>query len=213
MPGFDSAGKAIPSEHDLLIIEDDATARRRAATIGRLITTLHPDNARWDDLRFPATAINPPGQASDPDWDVSNGGWLFDSGSTEVLYLIAQLPHTWSEGTTLKPHVHWEKTTSAAGDVLWQLRYEWASIGEVRSALVTINEATAAVASDVADTHQITALGDISGAGRGISDMLVMRIERVGGNAGDTYGADARLLEFDIHHQVDARGSAEEFAK
>ncbi len=33
------------------------------------------------------------------------------------------------------------------------------------------------------------------------------------GDNEDTYGADARLLEFDIHYQIDAGGSVGEFSK
>lgn len=170
----------------------------------------------WEDLRFPATAINPPGAASDPDWDASNGGWLFDAGGTEVLYVLAQLPHSWAEGTTLHPHVHWEKSTSAAGNVLWQLRYQWSPIGKVRESLVTLNSTTVKFPStdpNTANLQMITELGHIQATGKNVSDMLVMRLERVGGNAADTYGADARLLEFDIHFQKNALGSEIEYTR
>lgn len=169
----------------------------------------------WEDLRFPATAINPPGGASDPAWDPSNGGWLFDASSTEVLYVVAQLPHSWKEGTVLRPHVHWEKSAAGAGNVLWQLRYEWSVPGQVRSSMTTINAATAVSTfdSNLADSHIITSLPDIDGADKVISSMLLMRLERVGGSGLDTYANDARLLEFDIHYKRDARGSEGEFRK
>lgn len=178
------------------------------------MATLPHYRRKWDDLRFPASAINPPGAASDPDYDTANGGWLFDADSTEVLYVIAQLPHAWQEGSVLKPHVHWEKTTSAAGNVFWQLRYNWSRIGEVRTSLTTINSSTAVVSdNDTADSHAMTSLPDIDGSSSQISDMLIMRIERVGGNEDDTYGADCRLLEFDIHILIDSMGSEQEFTK
>lgn len=168
----------------------------------------------WDDLRFPATAINPPGAASDPDWDSANGGWLFAASGTETLFLIAQLPHTWKQETDLEPHVHWEKTTSATGNVRWVLRYEWAPIGEVRSSLLSLASSTTSVSdNDTANTHAITDLGTIDASGKGISDMLMMRLDRTGSSGADTYGADARLLEFDIHYQKDSLGSRGEFTK
>lgn len=169
----------------------------------------------WDDLRFPATAINPPGVVSDPDWDVTKGGWLFDATGTEVLFLLAQLPHGWYEGSDIVPHIHWEKTTAAAGAVLWRLEYQWLPLGEVRAAEVTVNASVpvAALASDLADVHQITSFGHTSTTGKQISDMLVMKVSRIGGDAADTYAADARLLEFDIHYQNDSLGSIQEFIK
>ena len=66
---------------------------------------------RWDDLKFPATAINPPGQASDPDVEATSGLLLFAAAGTELVYALAQMPHHWEEGSDIKPHVHWTKTT------------------------------------------------------------------------------------------------------
>ena len=171
----------------------------------------------WDDMQFPATAINPPGQASDPDFDIVNGGWLFDSTSTELIFLMAQIPHAWDVGTPLNPHVHWQKTTDAAGDVFWQLDYKWCPIGEVMDAAFTTltadTVATGTPDTDTTDKHLITGFTDIAGTGKGISDMLVMKLSRIGGDVDDTYGADARLLEFDIHIAHDTLGSDERFVK
>lgn len=173
-------------------------------------------NARqWDDLRFPATAVNPPGQASDPDFDTTNGGYLFATGSTETIFLIAQLPHSWAEGTDLKPHVHWQKTTSAGGDVLWRLSYKWAAIAEVMdSSFTDVDVSTVAAGTpdnDTANEHLITPFGALAATSKTVSSMLVMKLSRIGG--GDDYGADARLLEFDIHYQIDSFGSNQEFTK
>lgn len=167
----------------------------------------------YEDLRFPATAINPPGLVGDPDWDTTNGGWLFDGGSTEMLFLLIQIPHAWEEGTTLHPHVHWQKSTSAAGTVLWQLEYKWAPIGAAMDAtFTTISSSTPTVSdADTADWHALTDLGNITATGKQISDMILAKLSRLGGT--DTYAADARLLEFDIHYQVNSFGSREEYTK
>lgn len=170
----------------------------------------------WDDLRFPATAINPPGQVSDPDVEATSGLLLFDGGGTELIYALAQMPHAWSEGTTVVPHVHWQKTTSAAGNVLWRCRYKMAPIGEVMDAAwTTLADVTEPVDgtpdTDTADMHMISTFGDLDMTDKQISDCILFEISRIGGS--DTYGADARLLEFDIHYQIDASGSFYEFIK
>lgn len=172
----------------------------------------------WEDLRFPATAINPPGQAADPDFDFVNGGWLFGSGGTELLFFMAQLPHAWREETTLMPHVHWQKTTSAGGDVLWRFSYKWAPRATVMDAAFTDDDAsTVAIGTpdnDTANEHLITPFSDLTAADKGISDMLACKLARIGGDGADTYGADARLLEFDIHYQLsDPPGSRLEYTK
>lgn len=177
-----------------------------------------PSFAYFDDLRTPATAINPPGNVNDPDIDTAIAGLLFDANTEEMVSIIVQLPHSYKEGTDLEPHVHWQKTTSAAGNVDWQIDYRWARINEVMDGSWTTLSSNTTVAGtpddDTANKHLITALGSISGAGAQISDMLMIQLRRDANDAtNDTYGADARLLEFDIHYEQDAPGSRQEFIK
>jgi len=171
----------------------------------------------WDDLSFPATSVNPPGLASDPDWDSVNGGWLFDATSTELLYTIGEMPHAWFEGGVINPHVHWQKTTAAAGNVMWRFSYRMAPIGEVWDASFTnidvSEESSLTPDDDTADRHLLTEFGPIDMTGYKMSHTLVMKVARIGGDAADTYAADARLLEFDIHYQIDYWGSEVEFEK
>lgn len=178
---------------------------------GTLLDTPRYDPPAWEDLRFPASAVNPPGQVSDPDFDTTNGTWLFAASGTEVIFLIAQLPHSYREGTSLKPHVHWYKTTSASGNVMWQLDYKKFPIGEVGDAAFTaLTKSTVITGTpdgDTAQEHLITAFSAIDMSGSQISDMLIMKVSRLGGDAADTYGADCALMEFDLHFQQDSFGS------
>ena len=172
----------------------------------------------WDDLRTPATAINPPGQASDPGVEAASGLLLFDAGGTELVYILHQMPHEWREGSVITPHVHWQKTTSAAGNVLWRMEYKMAPIGGVMdadwSAPVDITAPVGGTPDiDTADYHMISSFGDIAMTGYEISDCILYRLSRIGGDASDTYGADARMLEFDTHYQIDSSGSIHEFEK
>ena len=182
-----------------------------------LITRASTLAVSYEDLRFPATAVNPPGQAEDPDWDQVTPGWRFDASTTEVIHLIAQLPHQWKVGTTLGPHVHWMKTTSASGNVLWRFQYKWAPIGGVLDADWTTADVTTTVGgtpdTDTANQHLISSFGDIDTTGKQISDVLLMRFARIGSDGSDTYGADARFLEFDIHYAIDGFGSDGVFTK
>ena len=142
---------------------------------------------------------------------------LFAAGSSEIIFMLAQLPHCWAPGSDLKPHLHWQKTTSASGNVLWRFEYKWAPRAAVMDASFTAVDVSTPVAAtpdnDTADEHLISAFGALSATGKEISDMLVIKLSRIGGDAADTYGADARLLEFDIHFQIDSFGSNQEFVK
>lgn len=170
----------------------------------------------WDDLRFAATAINPPGQASDPDVEAATGLLLFAAAGTELVYAFAQMPHSYAKATDIVPHVHWQKTSSAAGDVVWQCSYKMCKIGEVMDAAWTDIEVSSTVEgtpdTDEADKHLISTFGHIAVDNDfDISDCVLFRISRLGGDVADTYGADARLLEFDVHYQLNALGSELEF--
>jgi len=174
---------------------------------------------RWDDLRFPAATVNPPGAASDPDRDTTDGNLLFDGASTELVLFLALMPHKWKDASDIKPHVHWSKTTSAAGDVLWRLEYQIAEPGSAFSgswtALTDVTDAVAGTPdNDTADEHLISSFDDIDMSGiTTTAPIIKFKLSRIGGDASDTYnGADAKLLEFDVHYQIDSRGTTGVFA-
>jgi hypothetical protein len=174
----------------------------------------HPIRAYWEDLRFPATVVRTNPAQEHPALQLDPVGRLFRHTNTDTVYLIAQMPHSWREGTVLIPHVHWAKTTSASGGVYWQLSYKWAEIGKVISNAVVIGNSIAAVSdNNIANTHALTRIGEIDSSGKKISDMLLMQLSRVHNNSADTYGASALLMEFDIHYQVSSPGSRREFVK
>lgn len=182
----------------------------------RLQDIINGEVNRWEDLRFPTQTINLHGAATDPDVEASTGLFLFDSAATETIFGIAQMPHAWEEGSIIRPHVHWTKTTSAAGNVLWQLEYEIADTGDVLpfTYASSISSSTPASAdNNTAGENIITSLGDIDMDGYKGSSVLLWKLSRVGGDAADTYAADARILEFDIHYEVDSFGSELEFIK
>lgn len=172
----------------------------------------------WDDLRFPVQAINPPGQASDPDLEATTGMLLFAAAGTELVFGVAQMPHAWNEGTSIYPHVHWSKTTSAGGDVLWQLDYETVNNGDVAtlaysSQLQTVSAVAGTPDNDTANEILISSFGELAMTGKTISSLIIWKLSRIGGDAADTYGADARLFEFDLHFEIDSMGSDDEFVK
>lgn len=168
---------------------------------------------KWNDLRFPATAINPPGTVSDPDVDSSDGLLLFDKSGVETIFIAAQLPHGWDPAAGLKPHLHWCKTTSASGVVVWGLKYRYASIGQTFSPWTTdwLLSTQPVSDQDTADHHAISAFALPLLRGRP-SMMLLCQVARLGSSEDDTYGADAKLLEFDIHYRSGTAGTTQEFS-
>ena len=167
---------------------------------------------RWDDVRAPATAVRVPGVAGDPDYDSTNLGYLFDGAATETIQVIMQLPHSYMEGTSVHPHIHWEPTTTDSGNVYWQLEWRWRNNGETAGAFSAI--ALIAEVSGTADKLQIDGFGGIDKDDAKISSILEFKLSRLGDDASDTYNSkDARLKEFDIHFRVDGSGSRQEYRK
>jgi len=170
------------------------------------------DATVWEDMRAPATAINPPGQESDPDWDNTNGGWLFDADGIEILWIVLQVPHAYKEGSAIYPHVHWQPTSTNGGDVLWRIDYKWTNIDATDAGSATPLEITP-TAGGTALKHQQDSFAAIDGTGKTISSIISVKLSRMGNDDDDTYTGDALLKEFDIHYQIDTVGSRSELVK
>lgn len=164
-----------------------------------------------ENIKIPGTAVNPPGQVSDPDVEATSGLLLFDSGTTELIFAMVQMPHKWFMETEISPHIHWEKTTSAVGNVAWRLRYKHAPVGGLRDAVwtdlgIVTDLSPETPDPDTADHQLVTRFPSIDMTGKELEHSLLFELSRVGGDASDTYVADARLLAMDIHFFIDAPG-------
>lgn len=176
----------------------------------------------WEDLRFPATGIDVPGPSASPSWDPAYFGLSFAHNATNDIQCIAQLPHSWREGTNIRPHIHWEPGPgfTAGRVVTWLMIYRWRNNGEAQGALTTL---TASVTLSISSTLclHITSFGtpistggrEIDGTNKDISSILDIQIARVASAAGTTATAVAILKEFDIHYLTDSFGSDKEYVK
>jgi len=167
----------------------------------------------WDDLKFPATAINPPGAVSDPTFDTTNVGYTFANGSTEVLYVIGQFPHARKPGTLISPHVHWVQ--EAEGLPRWRLDYKWvdnrATVPISFEPIYASENVFTYTSGSIMQMSEFPTIEDTEDYG--VSSMIIMKLSREGGAEEDTYNDDALLSEFDIHFQIDTMGSFLEYLK
>lgn len=169
------------------------------------------DIGKWEDLRFPASSINPPGLISDPDRSNEDGTYLFGAAGTEILMGVAQLPHSWKEGTELRPHIHWAPTTIDAGNIVWKFEYKLFGNGDTIPA--EWGGSTITLATTEAIVQHIDGFDAVDASTEAISSMMLWRLSRLGAEATDTYPEDATLFEFDIHYLTDSFGSYLEFTK
>jgi len=175
------------------------------------------EQPRWDDLRVAAQSVKAGGSAPGFGAFGPSGGlktYLFDSSTDEEVHFAVQIPHAVKYGTKLSPHVHWSPTTADTGSVCWSLEYSWANIKAGENSDYTFGAPSTITGTGstngVAWEHLMTELEEID-IDFTLSSMLMCRLYR--DVSEDDYGADAALLEFDIHVQFDAIGSREEYRK
>lgn len=218
-PADITAGQVLTNaERAALDAANDPSGANAIATMADLLGPLTPSaltltNTVWDDLRFPAQAINPVGSAAPPSVDTADGTLLFSATQTNVIAGIAQLPHKWAEGTAVYPHVHWSPTTTNVGNVAWRVEYEAQDIG---GTFVGFTASDTLEASDgTAEKHQIHSLAaaGIDMTGKKVSTIIKWKLSRIGGDGTDTFTGSARLLELDFHYEIDSLGSSAETVK
>ncbi|MBI3138986.1 MAG: hypothetical protein HYZ15_10405 [Sphingobacteriales bacterium] len=175
---------------------------------------------RWDDLRVVLDNGSNAAQLSYLSGSSGPQIWYFryDQG-VEAMSFNVQLPHSWKEGTTIYPHLHWVPKSSASGNVEWNFEYSWVNYDPNTPQQFPAYTTSTVISTGpfTATTHKITSLtasnAGISGTGKKISSILVCRIWRNSSTSGDTYNADAGVLFVDFHIQVDGWGSRSEYEK
>lgn len=157
--------------------------------------------SRWDDLTFPAQAIDPAGLAQPPTWDSAEAALSFSPTAINVIQGHAQMTHTYAEGTSVSPHLHvyFADTASPGTAVVWKFRYRWYNVDETVPAWVevSLNEQV----TTVERVSHIVSLGQIPGTGKLISSLFAWEVSRIGNAAADTYSGPVILSQFDIHIQ------------
>lgn len=177
-------------------------------TVSRRFTLIH---AVWDDLRFPASGLQLPQQATDPTFDIFRDGvraLMFASGADDMLWFDMQLPHGYVDGTDIYPHIHWSPMNTNTDTLTWGLEYSIANVGEIYPATDTIY--VKVVPSGVTYFHEVADFPVIDGSGIiGLSTMVKCRIFRDVNGADTNYNTDAALQEIDFHIQLNEIGSQE----
>jgi len=179
---------------------------------------LRGETKTWEDLRFPVSRVTKNPSNSKPDYvpivgDIQALG--FDNAASEWVTGHAQMPHSWRTGSTVRPHVHWapSKASNAASAVRWKLYYIWVNTNDRWINASKASIATTGVTTGVASKNLITTLGSIDGTGKEMSSILSWKLVRDVSHAADDFAADAVLVEFDIHYQINSFGSDNELTK
>jgi len=175
------------------------------------------DATVWDDLRVPSQNTKLTPAKSEPAFESLVGGlyaYKFDTSNAddESVHFVAQMPHSYKEGSNIYPHLHWTPDTTDTGNVYWSFEYVIADINSTIGSTTT-DEITVP-ADGTALKHQIDSFTTIDGTGLTISHMIICRLTRRStSQAADTYTGNACFLEFDFHFEKNTVGSSTESAK
>jgi len=171
----------------------------------------------WDDYVTPLGPNNWNGVSNNPtltklfdDGSGSQGvySYIFSDGDEAII--TAQLPHSWKQGTTIYPHIHFMCTSDLypADNFGIEFEYTWADIDEDFPANTTLetNDISTGASTDYKHQYEDVTAAGIDGTGHTISSILLCRVKRVAA-AGDNYAGGIAILDFDIHYQKDTVGS------
>lgn len=164
---------------------------------------------RWADMTFTFTQTRV-GSNLKPDFDYANIGLLFtQNDTTEQVYIIAQFPHGWKEGSAINPHVHCIQ--KANQPVRFDMAYKWYNVGDPEPTSWTIHTIDSYTIPYVSGNLSQIVEGSamIDWTGKKISSLLKIKLYR----NDNTYTGDFFAEQFDIHIQLDAFGSIAEYTK
>lgn len=187
-----------------LIVTDDGDVRVAVADTGVQVVV-----RRWDDLRFPATGINPAGSIEPPTVDTDDGTLIFANNKDCIIAGQAQMPHEWEDERPIRPHIHLQFKTSQNANTRWKLEHKIAKVNGNFPAGWSSETITCANPQNVLK-HCIFGFSEISMTGMTDSTMIKWRLLRLGASDTvlDTDTSDTNLLEFDIHYESDNPGGS-----
>jgi hypothetical protein len=124
---------------------------------------------------------------------------LFDAGTDEFAQALVVMPNNWNAGT-VTAKFHWTASTGS-GDVVWGLQGRaYANDDALDQAMGTAQTATDTLTAtndvDISPATSAITLGGTAASG----NPVIFQVYRDADAAGDTLGADARLLGVEISY-------------
>ena len=170
---------------------------------------LNGEATTWTDMLVPLTQSKV-GANLKPDFNYTEIAYEFPQNDiTEYVTFTLQLPHSWKQGTTIYPHVHWKQTQNLTP--VFKMDYKWFNIGDLVPATWSTHIMNNLAKSYLGGSlHQINdnPIG-IDGIGKTISSMLLIKLYR----DDNVYTGDVITYQFDIHYETDSFGSNIQYVK
>ena len=160
----------------------------------------------FDVASYRATGVAPPDVVTIPGTTIATVAF---NGTTtaEDISACKELNHDYQEGGDIYFHVHWYPTSTAIGDVKWNIDYyitKW-NKGTVASGTMSAIGTT----TGVSWMPIITSFGPLElGELAEIGSQIHFRFYRNPNDVQDTYGANAAVATIGYHYPTNSRGSS-----
>lgn len=166
----------------------------------------------FDIASYRDTGVAPPDVVTIPGTNIQTVA--FDGNAiTEDIEVCRELNHDYQEKTPLSFHVHWYPTTTASGNVKWQLEY-WVTNQRMPETVVSGTMSVVQATRNVAWRIHTAQFPDLNLAPLDyIGSQIHFRFFRNPGDAQDTYDADAAVATMGWHYKTNSRGSAKMISK
>lgn len=177
---------------------------------GRILYLKRP----FDDLRFGANAVNPPGTAADPTWDTDEVGWILSNTITNTLQSVRQTTHQYSPGTALQPHIHCYPVAVPTGGnqyVCFELKVKTYNKGDSVPVAWDYSEKVQFDVSGALRESMIFGFPELDMTGMKESSIVKWEFSRLPLDALDNYPDDVIFDELDFHYEIDKIGTEEPF--
>lgn len=172
-----------------------------------------PNEVGWEDLRFPMSGFNPAGSTAPATVDTNTGLLSFSGSADNIVGGIAQMPHAWRAGSIIYPHIHVIIPAANAGkNSRWKFEYNRANNNAAFENNYASYTTMGTITIPSTTSHYCwldpEGWGALDMSGYRESSMIMWRITRLA--ASDVADDDTNALilaEFDIHYQVEKRGT------
>lgn len=175
------------------------------------------DSGLYDDSQSPSTAVRNGVEA--PTSEIGFRGnnnfqaLNFVNNQADEVQFTVQLPHSWEQGDTIFPHVHFSPWGTGTGNVQFILEYYISNVNGQFPASPATYTMTKNIASNNQWYHLIAnnATG-VTMSGITVSSVLYCRLYR-DNTVASNFADKVTFLSFDYHYQKNSLGSRQEYHK
>jgi hypothetical protein len=177
----------------------------------------HALRTGWDDIMIPIFGQRWTG-SSDPTPEVIGaGGTVIRATRFDInneVFFIAEIPHSYKEGTDLYPHVHWFGVAASGTEPLrFVMDIQWRSGSDIITISGTGEVSYSGSGScGTGYAQRYMSLATITGTSGKMGQQIMGRFRRITNGATD-YASAVYVQTVGIHFQMDSFGSLNETSK